>query len=184
MAVAISKRKTAKASGGGGMEQRNAWLLHVALIALSILFLFPLIWMASTSLKPINETMQNPPVLIPSHILWQNYPKAFTYDAAKLGYVPFLVYGRNTLVLCLLAVSGAVVSNALVAYAFARLKWPGRDVFFRADAGDDDDSVSGHYGSGVWSVPNAGLDGIVFVRSGYRRGSATPFSSFCCGSSL
>ena len=111
-------------------QQRHVWLLHLVLIGLSLLFMLPLIWMVSTSLKPIEETMQIPPVFIPSRILWQNYPKAFAYNADQLGYVPFLIYGRNTLVLCLLSVSGAVVSNALVAYAFARLRWPGRDLFF------------------------------------------------------
>ncbi|HSI73793.1 MAG TPA: carbohydrate ABC transporter permease, partial [Fimbriimonas sp.] len=47
-----------------------------------------------------------------------------------LGYIPFLVYGVNTIVLCILVVSGVVVSNSLVAYSFARLRWKGRDFMF------------------------------------------------------
>lgn len=112
--------------------QRNEWLLHILLLAASLLFLFPLVWMISTSLKPIQQTMRIPPIWIPHPILWRNYPEAFTYNAARLGYIPFLVFGRNTLLLCVLTVSGTVISNALVAYGFARMRWPGREVAFAA----------------------------------------------------
>jgi multiple sugar transport system permease protein len=112
------------------MKQRNAWLLHLVLILASLLFLFPLLWMISTSLKPIEETMREPPTLFPSVPQWHNYRDAFVYGSDTLGYIPFLVYRRNTLILCLLTVAGTVCSNALVAYAFARLRWPGRDFAF------------------------------------------------------
>ncbi|MDQ2731436.1 MAG: carbohydrate ABC transporter permease, partial [Armatimonadota bacterium] len=45
-------------------------------------------------------------------------------------YIPFLVYGRNTLMLCALSVSGAVLSSAMVAYGFSRVQWPGRNTVF------------------------------------------------------
>ena len=112
------------------MRQKNTWLLHPVLIVLSIIFAFPLLWLVLTSLKPIAETMKVPIVWLPSRWEWFNYPKAFTYNSDKLGYIPFLVYGRNTLMLAVLTVSGTVISNALVAYGFARLRWPGRDVAF------------------------------------------------------
>jgi multiple sugar transport system permease protein len=110
-----------------------AWrttLTHVVLISLSILFLLPLLWMISTSLKPIDETMKSPPTWIPSTFQWKNYVDAVMYNSESLGYIPFLVYARNTIILCFLTVAGTVMSNALVAYSFARLKWPGRDFFF------------------------------------------------------
>lgn len=110
--------------------QKNAWLLHLALIALSIVFIMPFLWLISTSLKPIAETMKQPPTWIPSQFLWHNYRDAFMYQSDKLGYIPFLVYGRNTLLICILVVTGTLVSNSLVAYAFARLRWPGRDFAF------------------------------------------------------
>jgi len=93
-------------------------------------FFLPLLWMISTSLKPIGETMATPPQWIPSHILLDNYPKAIMYRSEELGYIPFLVYLRNTVIVTILTVVGAVASNALVAYSFARLKWPGRELFF------------------------------------------------------
>ena len=116
----------------GLRAQRHQWLVHLVLIVLSAVFLFPLLWLVSTALKPIEETMREPPTLIPSVIQWHNFRDAFVYGADKLGYIPFLVYGRNTLILCILGVSGVVVSNAVVAYAFARLRWPGRDILFAA----------------------------------------------------
>jgi multiple sugar transport system permease protein len=105
-------------------------LIHMVLVLLSVLFALPLLWMISTSLKPIDETMTSPPQWIPSKLLWENYPKAIAYHSDELGFIPFLVYARNTIIITLLAVSGAVFSNALVAYSFARIKWPGRDLFF------------------------------------------------------
>jgi ABC-type glycerol-3-phosphate transport system permease component len=105
-------------------------ITHMALVALSVMFILPLLWMLSTSLKPIEETMHNPPVWIPSVIKWGNFPDAIRYGEQELGYIPFLVYARNTFLLAILTVTGSVLSNALVGYSFARLKWPGRDFFF------------------------------------------------------
>ena len=104
--------------------------LHCLLITLSLIFAFPLLWMLSTALKVTDQTMRLPIVWIPNPPQWHNFADAFTYNSDKLGYIPFLVYGRNTLMLAILTVSGTVVSNALVAYGFARLRWPGRDFVF------------------------------------------------------
>jgi multiple sugar transport system permease protein len=103
---------------------------HLALIAGSAIFLFPLVWMVSTSLKPIEETMTMPPRMWPSVAHWDNYVRAVTYQSDKLGYVPFLEYTLNTLTICVLGVLGTVISNALIAYGFARIVWKGRDVLF------------------------------------------------------
>ena len=115
---------------GQQKQSKKTWMIHLVLMALSLLFLFPLLWMISTALKPIEQTMKQPPVWIPSPIQWHNFKDAFMYNSDKLGYIPFLVYGRNTLIICILAVSGVVCSNSLVAYAFARMRWPLRDLLF------------------------------------------------------
>lgn len=117
----------------GSIKKRKVWTsvaLQVTLIMLSALFLAPLLWMIATSLKPENEIMGAGAKLLPSKLVWSNYPDAFSYGSKDLGYIPFLAYGKNTLVVTILAVIGSVLSNSLVAYAFARLKWPGRDIFF------------------------------------------------------
>jgi multiple sugar transport system permease protein len=104
--------------------------VHIVLIVMSLVFVSPLLWMVTTAIKPIEETMTATPTLLPSKFLWDNFPKAVTYGSKELGYIPFLLYARNTLMVTLLCVAGSVCSNAVVAYAFARLRWPGRDAFF------------------------------------------------------
>jgi multiple sugar transport system permease protein len=105
-------------------------IVQALLIGLSAVFLFPFLWLLSTALKPIEETMTQPPTWIPSEWQWDNFRLAIIRGHESLGYYPFLVYARNTVVLCVLTVSGTVFSNALVAYSFARLRWPGREVAF------------------------------------------------------
>jgi multiple sugar transport system permease protein len=65
----------------------------------------------------------NPIVWIPAVPQWRNYA-----DAMRL--LPFSRFALNTFVICGLTVSGTVISSSMVAYAFARLRWPGRDFFF------------------------------------------------------
>lgn len=59
----------------------------------------------------------------PIRFRWDNYPKALTY-------IPFFLYVKNTLVIAILGMIGAMLSCSLVAYSFARISWPGRDVCF------------------------------------------------------
>lgn len=112
------------------MRTSKVALTHVALVLFSIAFVLPLLWMLSTAVKPIGETMTSPPRWIPSEFQWRNYRDAILYGSKDVGFIPFLVYARNTVIVTILSVAGAVVSNSLVAYSFARLKWPGRDLFF------------------------------------------------------
>jgi multiple sugar transport system permease protein len=104
--------------------------VYIALIVLSIVFLFPFAWLILTALKPDKETMSMPIKWIPSKFMWGNFKDAAIYGHESLGYYPFIVYARNTLVLCMLIVAGTVASNSVVAYAFARLRWPGREAAF------------------------------------------------------
>ena len=103
---------------------------HLVLIAGSVLCLFPLAWMIMTSLKPIEETMTMPPKWLPSVFEWGNYAKAVLYQRDKLGYIPFLRYFLNTLYIVVMTVPGCLLSNAMVAYGFARIKWRGRETLF------------------------------------------------------
>jgi len=114
------------------MRPSRVALVHIALVLLSVLFVLPFLWMLTTAVKPIGETLTSPPRWIPSQVLWSNFPDAVFYGSKELGYVPFLVYARNTVIITLLCVVGSVASNTIVAYSFARLRWPGRDLFFAA----------------------------------------------------
>jgi ABC-type glycerol-3-phosphate transport system permease component len=88
-----------------------------------LIFVFPFFWMFSTSLKTDPQVYTIPPTLFPNPIRWSNYPEA-------LVYVPFGRYFLNTLQYAVLASIGAVLSSALVAYGFSRLRWRGRDALF------------------------------------------------------
>jgi ABC-type glycerol-3-phosphate transport system permease component len=96
---------------------------YLALIGLSATFLAPLIWMLSTSLKTGPQAVATPPVWLPQPIVWGNYTDALTR-------INFPVALRNSLLYAIPAVIGTVISCSLVAYGFARVRWPGRDIVF------------------------------------------------------
>jgi len=96
---------------------------YVLLFIVAILFLLPLYWMISSSLKPEYEVFANPPVWWPSPPQFQNY-------IAALTELPFDRYAVNTLIIATGAVIGHVVSCTLVAYGFARLRAPGKRALF------------------------------------------------------
>ncbi len=215
------------------MKQRKTLtklIIHVVLVCGSVTFLFPLLWMISTSLKPIEQTMVMPPqwvprafsavidgqrisvkklfqldqpyvvvratagerkgdkllvpakdysdgnaavevcvsdrverIRVPAEIVkevpigwWYVIQKFKTQYAAEkpkwdckpeeeietkvhlyfnnykdaLRYIPFFSYAKNTLIICILGVIGAVAANSIVAYGFSRIEWRGRDLFF------------------------------------------------------
>ena len=97
--------------------------IYGMLIIGACMYLFPFLWMISTSLKAPTELMTNPPILIPETPLWSNYIDA-------LNYFPFWRYLLNSVFLVVMTMIGSVFSSALVGYSFARLQWPGRDVWF------------------------------------------------------
>jgi multiple sugar transport system permease protein len=98
--------------------------LYALLLVGAVVFILPFAWMLSTSLKPLNETMTVPPRWLPSHIQWDNYPRAI--EEMKM----FWRYTGNTVYLCAMTVIGTVLSSALAAYGFSRIEWRGRDKVF------------------------------------------------------
>lgn len=108
---------------GARKHLRRHLLLHAALIVLSAVSLVPFYWMVATSLKNDAQVLASPPVWIPEPVMFSNYARA-------LDYIPFLTYAKNTLVICVTTMVGAVLSCSLVAYSFAKLRWPGRDALF------------------------------------------------------
>lgn len=97
------------------------WLGWLLLVGLAITFLLPLAWMISTSLKSPADLQGVR--WIPEPLAWVNFRDAFSFG----------LWGRwafNTVVITVFGVVGAVFATSLSAYAFARLRWPGRDVLF------------------------------------------------------
>jgi multiple sugar transport system permease protein len=101
-----------------------------ALLFLAFLFALPLVWMVVTSLKPLDETMTSPPKWIPDRMQVSNYSDAVTYGSKELGYIPFLRYAQNSVLLAILCITGSVISNSLVGYAFGCLDWKGKRWLF------------------------------------------------------
>jgi multiple sugar transport system permease protein len=98
-------------------------LAYVGLCLAAAVFLLPLFWMISSSLKPEWQVLANPPVWLPNPPRWENYREALTY-------LPFGRYALNTLFITFWAIVGHVLSCTLVAYAFARLRAPGKGLMF------------------------------------------------------
>ena len=176
-------------------------IIYGLLILGSVVFASPLVWLISTSLKPIEQTQTSPPTWLPRsfhapvngqmmevtrdfevepgrwHVTeysservrrhdlasavvsaseiqstirprWENYPTALAtigganieqsqksstlakVDSGEDAHVSFWRIAANTLVVCCLGSVGAVLSNALVAYSFAKIRWRGRNAFF------------------------------------------------------
>lgn len=107
------------------MQRANKpkFLSHIVLIAGAGIMAFPFIWMLLTSFKTMAETTAVPPVIIPSSFEWTNYKDALTN-------LPFLTFLRNTLLVAVTKAGGQLVLCSLAAYAFARIKFPGRNVIF------------------------------------------------------
>ena len=98
-------------------------LLHVVAVGAGITFVIPFVWMLSTSLKTPQAVFRFPPEWIPNPVVWRNYVNALTM-------VPFGVYSRNTAIITAASLAGQILSASVVAYGFARLRFPGRDVLF------------------------------------------------------
>jgi ABC-type glycerol-3-phosphate transport system permease component len=97
--------------------------LYVTVTALGFTFALPLIWMVSTALKTDPQVYRIPPVWIPYPIRPMNFVEVLTKHDFGLYFVNTMRYALPSLV-------GGVVSSALVAYSFGRLRWWGRNVFF------------------------------------------------------
>ena len=107
------------------LEKVGLIVLQIVLTLLLISFLIPALRMVSSSLKVSTEVFAHPIVWIPDSPQWSNYLKVF-----QLPGIPFAKFMWNTIVVVTLAVIGTVISSAMVAYSFSRLRWPGRDLCF------------------------------------------------------
>ncbi|MEZ4658837.1 MAG: carbohydrate ABC transporter permease [Caldilineaceae bacterium] len=126
MAVTQEQLATPQPMGRNGAPNAR-WaaqlIKYLLLIVIAGFFLLPWVWMISTSLKNPEELAVYPIIWIPDPIRWDNYLEAFR----RAEFPRFLL---NTMLVTVPSVMGALLSNALVAYGFARIRWPGRDFVF------------------------------------------------------
>lgn len=98
-------------------------IVYALCILISIVLLLPFFWMLSASLKPGHQIFKYPIIWIPNPVKWSNYVEAFKA-------VPYMVWAKNTSSIVVLSIVGDLVSCSLVAYAFARLQFPGKSILF------------------------------------------------------
>lgn len=98
-------------------------LLHLLLIAGSVIMLLPFIWMLSTSLKMPAEIFTYPPIWIPTTLAWENYTRTVTI-------MPFGRFYFNSLVVAISVTFLQLLTASLAAFAFARLRFWGRNALF------------------------------------------------------
>jgi ABC-type glycerol-3-phosphate transport system permease component len=101
----------------------NKTIAYILLTAGGLVMILPFGWLFSSSLKGAEDIFVLPPKWIPDPIRWQNYTEV-------LSALPFMQYLTNTVTITIGATVGQVFSSALCAFAFARLRWPGRDLIF------------------------------------------------------
>ena len=107
-------------------DTRSAVLNGIKYFLLSIgalILFFPFIYMLLSSLKTAYESTAIPPIWLPASPQWENYAYAWNLK-------PFLIYYRNTLLVCAISVSGTLLFSILGAYAFTIFDFPLKNVLF------------------------------------------------------
>ncbi|MFI9556557.1 carbohydrate ABC transporter permease [Nonomuraea endophytica] len=101
---------------------RRTWPAHVTLIAGALVMLAPFVWQLIVSLQTLSDSLRVPPVFVPSW-RWENFADVF--KTVPLGR-QFL----NTVVVTAAVTAGQLLLCSLAAFAFARLRFPGRGAIF------------------------------------------------------
>ena len=98
-------------------------VVYALLLAGSVLFILPFMWMIATSLKRSQDVFTYPPSFLPTSFEWRNYITGWTV-------LPFNRFLLNTLIVTCANVVGNLISCSLVAFGFARLRARGRNLLF------------------------------------------------------
>lgn len=105
-----------------GIWTRKA-IMYLILAAFAMIFLLPMFFILMGSFKAESELFRVPFKWLPDRFSLDNYKRMF-------ASIPFFRYFRNTMIIVISNIIGSIISCSLVAYGFARLKWPGRDKVF------------------------------------------------------
>ncbi len=108
---------------GGVRRLAGRSLTHLVLMLIAVAMIFPLLWLVSSSLKHPGKQYLWPPQMVPDPVYLRNYVDLF-------ALAPMGVYLVNSFKIAILAVIGTSVSSSLAAFAFARMRFKGRNVLF------------------------------------------------------
>jgi multiple sugar transport system permease protein len=106
-----------------GSSSATPYVLFAVLAGTAVITLIPVVWMLLTALKTPAEVAADPPTWLPHRLRFQNFADAW-------AFAPFGRYLFNSFVMAGGIAVTQVVTSALAAYAFARLRFPGRDLLF------------------------------------------------------
>ncbi|GAA1647046.1 carbohydrate ABC transporter permease [Actinoplanes couchii] len=101
----------------------RSFVAHGTAVVAALLFITPLVYAFFSALKPSREVLLAPPALIGSEVRWGNFAEVFTF-------APFTTYIINSFLVSSAGVLVVLFVSATAGYAFARLRWRGRDVVF------------------------------------------------------
>jgi ABC-type glycerol-3-phosphate transport system permease component len=105
--------------------------IYGALFIYAVLFLLPFYWMLNTSLKEPLRVFQIPPDWYPNPVVFRNYLDAWVNERTDIAAeIPVYNYAKNTVIITVNGVIATTFSSALIAYAFARMDFPGKQAMF------------------------------------------------------
>jgi multiple sugar transport system permease protein len=100
-------------------------LIHLLLLTGAVIMVIPFVWSLLTSFKPAGEIFKRPP-------FWVPWPPDFSAYIEILDRLPFIKYALNTLKIAVLVTLGQMATCSLAGYAFAKIRFPGREKLFLA----------------------------------------------------
>ena len=112
-----------KTNSMGQSKRTSTFLTYFFLILGSVVMIFPFVWMILTSSKTVSESMQIPPTIFPAQLMLDNFVEA-------IKSLPFLNMYINTGLMILFRVVCAVAFSSMAGYAFAKLKFKGKNILF------------------------------------------------------
>jgi ABC-type glycerol-3-phosphate transport system permease component len=124
MTVPQTKTRVARRFSQRWARHTNSLLVFATLLVLSVVVVgVPVGWVVTTALKARQQIFAWPPVYWPDPIRWENFSEVMTA-------IPFARFALNSVFLSVMNIIGRVLSCSIVAFAFARLRFPGRDILF------------------------------------------------------
>jgi multiple sugar transport system permease protein len=106
-------------------SSKSKWMYHIPIIAGCLIMLYPLIWMFVSSFKVNTEIFTNTS-LIPTKITFENYIQGWK----GVSGVTFATFFKNTFFITFMSIIGTLISCSMAAYAFSRLNFALKKVFF------------------------------------------------------
>ncbi len=107
-------------------KRRRGVVYYVGVILIAAFMLYPVVWLVASSLKAPDEIWTNVASLIPSEFHFENYAEGWS----GFGGITFATFFRNSFIVAGFGTLFTVVSSAIVAYGFARVKFVGSGIWF------------------------------------------------------